>query len=108
MSSTTDLYMSTVARALCQDWIRYVVGVGVGFSFLRSFSLSPSDAHTLTSGCPYHGSPFATLHALAAVQVTEAVSLLKKPKKARKAHPLFARGFDEMLTMRVRTCLVKM
>eukprot|EP00038_Savillea_parva_P026538 m.54951 g.54951 ORF g.54951 m.54951 type:complete len:313 (+) comp7569_c0_seq2:115-1053(+) len=34
-------------------------------------------------------------------KVQEAVSLLKKPKKARKAHPLFARGFDQMLTMRV-------
>lgn len=34
-------------------------------------------------------------------KVQEAVALLKKPKKARKAHPLFARGFDEMLTMRV-------
>eukprot|EP00035_Acanthoeca_spectabilis_P039444 m.62211 g.62211 ORF g.62211 m.62211 type:complete len:311 (-) comp9604_c0_seq2:1145-2077(-) len=34
-------------------------------------------------------------------KVQEAVALLKKPKKARKAHPLFARGFEQQLTMRV-------
>jgi len=33
-------------------------------------------------------------------KVQEAFKLLKKPKKAQKAHPLFARGFDTTLTMR--------
>ena len=34
-------------------------------------------------------------------QIKEAYTLLKKPKKARKAHPLFARGFDTKLSLRV-------
>eukprot|EP00041_Stephanoeca_diplocostata_P015562 m.297483 g.297483 ORF g.297483 m.297483 type:complete len:306 (-) comp20082_c0_seq1:1872-2789(-) len=33
-------------------------------------------------------------------KVQEAFSLLKKPKKAQKAHPLFARGFETVLTLR--------
>lgn len=33
-------------------------------------------------------------------KITEAYKLLKRPKKARKAHPLFARGFDTSLTLR--------
>ena len=32
--------------------------------------------------------------------ISQAYALLKKPKKARKAHPLFARGFDTNLTVR--------
>eukprot|EP00039_Didymoeca_costata_P008789 m.116508 g.116508 ORF g.116508 m.116508 type:complete len:298 (+) comp14233_c0_seq1:169-1062(+) len=33
-------------------------------------------------------------------KVKDAYQLLRKPKKARKAHPLFARGFDTELTLR--------
>lgn len=33
-------------------------------------------------------------------KIKEAYTLLKKPKKARKAHPLFARGFDTKLSLR--------
>ena len=35
-------------------------------------------------------------------QVKDAYALLKKPKAARKIHPLFARGFATELNMRVR------
>lgn len=35
-------------------------------------------------------------------QVRQAAELLSKPKKARNVHPLFARGFDTKLVMRVR------
>jgi len=34
-------------------------------------------------------------------KVRDAHKILKKPKKARKMHPLFARGFDTNLTLRV-------
>lgn len=51
----------------------------------------------------YHG--FVYIHGGSGIipgldKVKEAYSLLKKPKKARKAHPLFARGFDTNLTVR--------
>lgn len=59
---------------------------------LSGRSLTP---HSLPSLCCHENKPRDF------IKVQEAVALLKKPKKARKAHPLFARGFDEMLTMRV-------
>jgi photosystem II stability/assembly factor-like uncharacterized protein len=37
-------------------------------------------------------------------QVRECSALLDKPKKAQNVHPLFARGFQTKLTLRVRRC----
>ena len=107
MSSTRDSSTSTAVRASCLVWIRLVSVLCCNCA--KNTVVVVCDihhntvVHTHSLGTP-HSLPSLCCHENKPrdfIKVQEAVALLKKPKKARKAHPLFARGFDEMLTMRV-------
>lgn len=62
---------------------------------------NPSFACEVTyHGFVYVKGPTGVVPGLA--KVKEAYKLLKKPKAARQMHPLFARGFETKLSLKVR------